>query len=605
MKFPKMEEVKNKKEAGEIAEFLKNQKEIGVNIDADSGDWREAVISGVLILADGRVFYFPDRFLDFAKPVLEDEKIKKFGYNLKAVCEVLARKNVKLAGLDFDVLIAAYLLNPGERGYPLEKIVFRELGEEIVVSPNSFDKGGPAVADGKTKAAAELKYCSKIKAPLIKKIKEAGVEMVFYEIEMPLISVLSRMELAGVKIDKPRFSRLAADFEKKIKALEKKIYKSAGTTFNINSPRQLGEILFKKLKIKTKPEGPRPFNGKGGVCGAEGIRKTPTGQISTRASELLKLQGSHPLIGLIMDYRELVKLKNTYIDVLPALADSKTGRIHAVFNQAGTATGRLASDSPNLQNIPAKGEWGKEIRRAFIADAGYSLVSFDYSQIELRIASHLARDEKMMRIFREGGDIHSATAAEINNVSPAQVTAEMRRNAKTLNFGVLYGMSAQGFSEAAGIPLEQAKKFIAEYFRDFKGVKDYIEETIRFARENGYVKTLTGRRRHIPEIHSSNFRLKSEAERMAVNMPIQGLAADIIKMAMVEIEKYFRTGLDSGDLKMILQVHDELVFEARDDIIESTASRLKEIMENVFKLAVPVVVDVKIGKNWGEMKSLL
>ncbi len=309
------------------------------------------------------------------------------------------------------------------------------------------------------------------------------------------------------------------------------------------------------------------------------------------------------MIDLILDWRELVKLKNTYIDVLPNLADARTSRVYTTFNQVGTATGRLASDSPNLQNIPARGEWAKEIRRSFLADDGCELVSFDYSQIELRIAAHMAGDKKMIGIFRERGDIHRATAAEINNVPMDKVTEEMRQAAKTLNFGVLYGMSAPGFSQAAGIPVEEAKKFIAEYFHDFRGIKDYVEKTRRQAYDNGYVETLTGRRRYLPEIHSPNFQLRSEAERMAINMPIQGLAADIIKMAMVQIGKEFRDD-PAGDWRMILQVHDELVFEIKNDILKERARRLKEIMENVFKLAVPIIADVKAGKSWGEMQEL-
>ena len=571
----KIEEIENQKEAEKAIKFLKDQKEIGVNLSVPGNDWRKFQLQNIFIWANGRIFCFSSIPASL-KSILEDGKIKKFGYNLKFVSEVLARKGIKIDGLDFDILIAAYLLNPGERGYPLGKIVFRELGEEM-----------PVYSDDKESAAAILGWSFKVILSLKRKMKEAGLEKVFYEIEMPLIPVLVAMERAGVKIDKSQFSKLGIELEKRIAALEEEIYKMAGVNFNINSPRQLGDILFNKLKI-----------------GTQKIRKTPGGEISTRASELLKLRHLHPLVDLVLEFRELVKLKNTYIDVLPTLADSETGRIYAVFNQVGTATGRLSSDSPNLQNIPARGEWGKEIRKAFIADAGYSLVSCDYSQIELRIASHLAQDEKMMKIFHEGGDIHSATAAEINNVSLDKVTAEMRRNAKTLNFGVLYGMSAQAFSETAGISLEQAKKFINEYFHDFKGVKDYIERTKRFAYENGYVETLTGRRRYLAEINSPNFQLRAEAERMAVNMPVQGLAADIIKMAMIGIAKYFRRELDSDDLKMILQVHDELVFEMKDDIIESTASRLKEIMENIFKLAVPLVVDIKIGKNWGQMENL-
>ncbi|MDP1629192.1 MAG: DNA polymerase, partial [bacterium] len=367
--------------------------------------------------------------------------------------------------------------------------------------------------------------------------------------------------------------------------MEEKIYELTGTVFNINSPKQLGDVLFNKLKIETDSAESRG--------GTRKIKKTPTGQISTRASELFKLRRAHPLINLILEFRELGKLKNTYIDVLPDLADSRTGRIYATFNQVGTATGRLASDSPNLQNIPARGEWGKEIRKAFLADGGCSLVSFDYSQIELRIAAHLAQDKKMIKIFKEGGDIHRATAAEINNISPDEVTDEMRQRAKTLNFGVLYGMSASAFGEAAGIPMGEAKKFIDEYFRDFQGIKNYIERTKQYVRDNGYAETLTGRRRYLPEIHSPNFQVRGEAERMAVNMPVQGLAADIIKMAMIRIEQEFYADFERQDVKMILQVHDELVFEIKDGIIEEKAKKIKEIMENVLKLSAPIVVEIK------------
>ncbi|MDP1629005.1 MAG: DNA polymerase, partial [bacterium] len=360
----KIEEIKNKSDFDKACKILKNQKEVGINLETSGGNWREAELKGVLIMAEERIFYFPLRFAVFLKILLEDEQIKKFGYNLKFIREVLSRQKANLKGSDFDIMLAAYLLNPGERSYDLAKIVFRELGEELPTEP-----------DSEKRAALSLFYGGRVPPSLKKKIREAGLERVLYEIEMPLIPVLARLERSGVKIDKARLLKLAADFEKKLKSLEEKIYKLAGTTFNINSPKQLGDILFNKLKIEISSEEKSAYPGASpaGVAlrrsyGVKKIKKTPTGQISTRASELLKLRRAHPLINLILEFRELGKLKNTYIDVLPDLADSLTGRIYATFNQVGTATGRLSSDSPNLQNIPARGEWGKEIRKAFLAD---------------------------------------------------------------------------------------------------------------------------------------------------------------------------------------------------------------------------------------------
>ncbi len=341
-----------------------------------------------------------------------------------------------------------------------------------------------------------------------------------------------------------------------------------------------------------------------------GLRKTERGGvISTRESELEKLRNLHPIIGKILEYRELIKLKSTYIDVLPRLIDKegrpahRYGRLHTTLNQTVTVTGRLSSSDPNLQNIPIMSELGREIRKAFVAEKDWVLAAFDYSQIELRVAAHLANDPKMIKAFKEGQDIHKTTAAEIYNVAPDQVTPEFRRAAKTLNFGVLYGMGPQAFAEATGFSRDEAKNFITEYFQDFSGIRDYVVKTKQFAEANGYVETLFGRRRYIPEIYSANWQLKREAERMAVNMPIQGTAADLVKMAMIKIDCWLKKERLEEKAKMLLQVHDELVFEIKKDLVKKTVPEIRKIMENIAKLKVPLVVEAKIGPNWGEQKK--
>jgi DNA polymerase-1 len=357
----------------------------------------------------------------------------------------------------------------------------------------------------------------------------------------------------------------------------------AGEEFNIGSPVQLREILFEKMDIPVL-----------------GIKKGKTG-LSTAAAELEKMRGLHPIIDQIEQWRELTKLQNTYVDVLPGLVSKKTGRVHTTFNQAITATGRLSSSDPNLQNIPIRTELGAKIRKAFIAGPGNVLLSADYSQVELRIVASLAEDKKMIEIFNNGEDIHRATAAAINNVALDQVTKEMRRAAKEVNFGVLYGMGSYGLSSRTDITQAEAKRFIDKYFSEFFGVKKYLENTIALAKKEGYCETLFGRRRYIPELNVSNFQLRSAAERMAVNHPVQGTAADLMKMAMIEIDKKL-AGYLKEDVLMLLQVHDELVFEVKEGLAEEVGKIIKKAMENVIKLRVPIIAEVHTAKNWGEIK---
>ena len=419
----------------------------------------------------------------------------------------------------------------------------------------------------------------------IEQAREQGVlSAQIYQIEKELAPVLVKMQQAGIKIDKDYLKKLGDSLGQKIKMLEAKIYKLAGVEFNINSPQQLSEVLFTKLNLQIK-----------------GLKKTPGKVISTAASELTKLRGEHEVVDCVIEYRELAKLKNTYIDALPELVASD-GRLHTTFDQLGTTTGRLSSKNPNLQNIPIKTELGREIRKAFVAERGYKLLSADYSQIELRVVASLSGDREMIKAFSEGKDIHTATAAEVLGIGASEVSPEARRMAKVLNFGVIYGMGSHGFAQAAGIEYGKAKDFIKKYFEEFSGVARYLENSRQSAAKNGFVQTLFGRKRFVPEINSSAWNLRQAAERAAVNMPVQGTAADLLKMAMVEIAKSEWLVANS---KMLLQVHDELVFEVAEDKVARAAQEIKKIMENIYKLAVPLKVDLEAGDNWGELKKLL
>jgi DNA polymerase-1 len=397
--------------------------------------------------------------------------------------------------------------------------------------------------------------------------------------------------MAGIKLNPIIFQGISQKIDKKIENLEKSIYDLADSQFNINSPKQVGEILFEKLKLPT-----------------ENIKKLKTG-FSTASGELAKLSKEHKIIEKIEEYRELFKLKTTYLDTLPEYMD-KEHRIHTNLNQAVTATGRLSSSDPNLQNIPIKTDLGQLIRTAFVAEDGWKFLSADYSQIDLRVVAHVSQDKKMIETFYKGEDIHRMTAAEINKVTLSQVTETMRKKAKALNFGVLYGMSVFGFSESAGIEREEAKKFINEYMEKFSGVARYMRETKEFVKKNLYVETELGRRRYIPEINSPNFQVANAAERMAINMPIQGMTADIMKLAMIKISEVYK---DNPDVRMILQIHDEIIFEVKEparnaahsvaggETVEEVGQQVKKIMEEVYKLKIPLVAKIKIGDSWGEI----
>jgi|WetSurMetagenome_2_1015567.scaffolds.fasta_scaffold09730_2 DNA polymerase I len=532
-------------------------------------------------------------WLEELKPILENPAIKKSGHNIKYDLRVLRAQGINMQGIEFDSMIASYLLNPGTRQHNLDAITFSELNFEKISKDDLLGAG----KDKKTFAEVETEklaiyscedadFTERLVRKLSKQLKEKNSEKLFRELEMPLVPVLATMEDNGVKLDEKLLSALSKKLTKKINALEKKIWELAGSEFNVSSTQQLKEILFDKLNISTA-----------------GIAKTKTG-FSTAFEELEKIKNEHEIIPLIQEYRELSKLESTYVSALPLLINKKTGRLHASFNQTVTATGRLSSSDPNLQNIPIRTELGQEIRKAFIAQPGWKIVSLDYSQIELRLAAHLSGDEKMIQTFEQGIDIHTATAAAINDVKVEDVTKQMRREAKATNFGILYGQGAYGLSQTAEIPYARAKEFIANYFSIYGKIKKYTEDMVAFAREHGYVETMFGRRRYLPEITSQIPMVRAGAERMAVNTPLQGTNADMTKKSMILAQKLIDEKY-SDSVKMIIQVHDELVFEMREDKMKEAAGRIQDIMRNILQLKVPVVVDIEVGDNWGELEKMI
>jgi DNA polymerase-1 len=430
-------------------------------------------------------------------------------------------------------------------------------------------------------ACADADMTCRLSKLLEAELKAQGLWKLFAEVEMPLLPVLLRMETNGVALDTARLREMSWSMSERMAKLENEIYKNVGHAFNINSTQQLGAILYEELKLPK-------------------TRKTKSGY-STDASVLESLKGVHPIIELLLEYRQLAKLKSTYIDALPALINPETGRVHTSFNQTGTVTGRLSSSDPNLQNIPIRTEEGKQVRKAFIAEKETSLLlAADYSQIDLRALAHLSQDPKLVTAFIHGEDIHAITASQVFSVPLAEVTKDMRRLAKTVNFGVIYGMSEYGLEQATELSREQAAQFIKAYFEKYSGVKEYLDRTKKEAAEKGYVQTVLGRRRYIPEINSSNGQVRMSAERMAINMPVQGTSADIIKVAMIQLQQEMdKQGLEA---KMILQVHDELLFELPQTEIEKLKELVLQIMPNAIKLSVPMKVDIKTGRSWGDME---
>ena len=567
-----IKELKTNKDISDLLAKLSKQKDFALDVDGNiinfALDSKECFSVSFKYFLNNKKFRPNKELRPGLKEILENSKIKKSGHDLKMISKYLLGNGTHLEGIDFDSKLAMYILNSDSKDFSLDEIYFIELKQNM----DSESKKRPSlILELKDKLIAKLRYSDSL--------------WVFEKIELPLSIVLAEMELNGVKIDLDAINKLSKTTVKELGKLEKKISGLAGKEFNINSPQQMSAILFEHLKITGK------------------LKKTNKGAISTAAPELEKLSGMHPIIDFILRYRELQKLKTTYIDPFPDLVN-KDGRICTTYNQTGTTTGRLSSEEPNLQNIPIRTDIGKKFRKVFISTPGYQLVSFDYSQLDLRVAAHISKDKKMSEAFKRGEDIHTRTAAEIFGVDANKVTAGMRRQAKVLNFGILYGMGILGFQRASGVDRTKAKEFIDRYMHEFSGIARYMQETKDKVRKKGYVTTIFGRRRQLPEVFSGMPQLVSQAERMAINMPIQGTSADLIKLAMVKIHDLIHEEKAENNVKLLLNIHDELLFEIKNGLIKDWALKIKNVMENIHKLEVPLIVDAKYGINWAEMSAV-
>ena len=579
-----------------LVELLLKQKQFVFDTETTNIDVYSAELVGLsFAIKAHEAWYLPmpaerescQKRLELLRPLFEDESILKIGQNLKYDISMLAQYGISVKGKMFDTMLAHYLLEPEQRhnmDYLAEVYLnYITIPIEDLIGKGRMQKTMREVPVELVKeyAAEDADITLQLYEKLLPLLKENGVEKLFYEIEMPLVPVLSRMEANGVKIDTENLKQISEEFGGEIHKVEEEIYTLAGTPFNIASPKQLGEILFERLKIDEK------------------AKKTKTGQYATGEEVLQKLSHKHPIIQKILDYRSFTKLKSTYLDALPALVNPKDGLIHTSYNQAVTATGRLSSNNPNLQNIPVRTAQGREIRRAFVPRSeAYTLLAADYSQIELRIIAHLSQDPAMVSDFNLGHDIHAATAAKVFHVPMNEVTKEQRSRAKAVNFGIIYGMSAFGLAERMELSRSEAADIIKKYFEEYAGIKEYMNRSIALAKERGYAETILGRRRYLRDINGANSVVRGFAERNAINAPIQGSSADMIKIAMIGIhEEMQRLKMQS---KMMLQVHDELVFDAHFDELNDLKAIVQDKMVNAMPLSVPVVVEMNTGNNWLE-----
>lgn len=525
-------------------------------------------------------------------PLLEDEQLAKSAHGAKAQMVSLERYGVRVRGLQFDTEIAAYLTEKTPRDVGLTDLAWSYLQQDLPAGPplKSAGRKTALLTELPLDAVAEhyrreVDVVYRLVPLLARGLEESGLQQLFREVELPLVSVLAAMERVGVAVDADYLRDLSRELYGKVTELEREIFRHVGHQFNLNSPKQLSSVLFEELRLGAR------------------VRRTKTGQVSTRAAVLEELRGTHPVVDLILEHRQVQKLKSTYVDALPLLVNTETGRVHTSFNQTVTTTGRLSSSDPNLQNIPARTELGRRVRRAFVAGhPGWKLLSADYSQIELRILAHVTQDPTLMEAFARGDDIHAATAAEVMGLDIGQVTAEQRRLAKVVNFGVLYGMTEYGLAARTDLPETEAAAFIQRYFSRFGTVKQYQERVLQEAARTGYVCSLLGRRRYLPALQSGDFAARQEAAREAVNMPIQGTAADIIKIAMVRLHRAMEQRRLAA--RMILQVHDELVFELPEEELTTVAPLVRQMMESAMEMVVPLKVELKVGDNWDEMHPL-
>lgn len=578
---------------------LKSSEAFCIDTETTSLDAIQAELVGIALALPGEIAaYIPlahhnenrqlprDAVLQALKPLLEDPAIKKIGQNLKYDYIVFKNYGINLLGIAFDTMLESYVLNSTAARHDMDSLALKYLGYKTISFEDIAGKGAKQLRFDQIPVQTAAPYAAE-DAEVTLKLHEILYPMmderlrdVFHEIEMPLVTVIADMERHGVLIDKLLLASHGKRLKEKIAALEQEALALAGKPFNLNSPRQLQEILFAELNLPV-------------------LAKTPTGQPSTAESVLQELAFDFRLPSVILEYRSLTKLVSTYIDVLPKRINPQSGRVHTSYNQAVAATGRLSSSDPNLQNIPTRTEEGRMIRKAFVAPPQHQLLAADYSQIELRIMAHLSGDKGLQNAFAKGWDIHAATASEIFDVELESVTREQRRRAKAVNFGLIYGMSAFGLAKQLGVEREDAQTYIDRYFERYPGVLEYMEKTRAKAHKQGYVETIFGRRLHLPEINAQNLMRQKAAERTAINAPMQGTAADIIKKAMIAISDWQKSQ-SHGGIRMIMQVHDELVFEVHENLLETAKSKIKQLMEQTVRLSVPLMVSIGVGPNWEE-----
>ncbi|WP_312287560.1 DNA polymerase I [Chryseobacterium gleum] len=588
--------INNPKAQKKLVDNLLQQKVVCFDTETTSLNELEAELVGMSFsYKKGLAYYIPLsenreevlQTLEIFRPFFEKEDLLKVAHNLKFDYKVLKQYDITVKGAMFDTMIAHYLLNPdGRHGMDYLSEVYlnyKPVSIETIIGKKGKKQGNFRDADLRTQtdyAAEDADVTFQLYELFAPQLKKENLEELFYNIEMPLMEVLAKMELAGISLDEKWLAQESVDLENDLKGLEAKIFKLSGEEFNMNSPRQLGEILFEKMQLDPK------------------AKKTKTGQYATSEDVLQKLSSKHEIIKHILEYRTYQKLKSTYVDALPSQIDKDDNRVHTNFSQTTAATGRLASVNPNLQNIPIRTLRGQQIRGAFVSGEGKKIISADYSQIELRLIAEISGEENMIKAFQDGEDIHASTAAKLFKIPLAEVSKTQRSQAKTVNFGIIYGQGAFALAEQTGLSRTEAKQMIEAYFETYPKLKEYMAEQVNKARQLGYVETILGRKRHLKDINSNNFVVRGHAERNAVNAPVQGSAADIVKIAMIKIDRE----LEEQQLKtkMLLQVHDELVFEAPADEIESASQLIRTEMENALKTQVPLLVEIGVGDNWLE-----
>ncbi|KUK10639.1 MAG: DNA polymerase [Clostridia bacterium 41_269] len=576
-----VEEIDNVERLSQLIEGVLKSKKAAMHFVFEGSSYFQSRIIGFGLSFDGKSYALnlndsgkksEDKLLQVLKPLFENHTLDIILYDSKKTIAVLKVKGIDINFLPDDIMIAAYLLNPSASGYDIQYLALEYLDKTVVEPEN------PGI-----RAACYAELIMDLRDELVDRLKIAQMDSLYYDLELPLARILAKMEISGVTLDRERLKEMSQEFAEKIEEVTSEIYELAGEEFNINSPKQLAYILFEKLKLPV-------------------IKRTKTGY-STDAAVLEELAQYHEIAAKILYYRQLMKLKSTYLDAMDKLVDEKTGRIHTTFNQTITATGRLSSAEPNLQNIPVRLEIGRKIRKLFIPKySGWFILAADYSQIELRVMAHLSEDENLRKAFLKGEDIHARTASEVFGVKIEDVDRNMRRMAKAVNFGIIYGISDFGLARDLGISRQEAKRYIEKYFQRYPGVKAYMEKIVEEAREKGYVTTILNRRRYIPELFSTNRNVRGFGERTAINTPIQGSAADIIKLAMLRVDKEIENS--SLKVEMVLQVHDELIFEVAEEDLQDAAVMIKREMEGAYNLRVPLVVDLKYGKNWYDMEPL-